>query len=166
MISALSRRAFPAVFAVAAALNPAVAAAVPTGTSGGTVVPLRSILRACDFSPLQSGAAQNYAATSSVIRTTGGTVSAEVHLSEPGSPGFHYDVSLIQAPRASNSPCGSPGPGVVVGGLDTDGVGQATTTLQDSIRPGTTGVWVFVQRPSPYSQSPAEFYTSDFVAPV
>jgi hypothetical protein len=45
-------------------------------------------------------------------------------------------------------------------------VGQATTTLQDSIRPGTTGVWVFIRQPSPYSQTPAEFYTSDFVASV
>jgi hypothetical protein len=162
----LARRTFPGVLAVASALNPAVAAAVPASASSGTVVPLRSTLRACDFSPIISGAAQNYATTSSVIRTAGGTVSAEVKLSEPGSPGTHYDVSLIQVPRASNAPCVSPGPGVAVGGLDSDGVSQATTTLQDSIRPGTTGVWVFIQRPSPYSQSPAEFYTSDFVAPV
>ncbi|MDT5229593.1 MAG: hypothetical protein QOJ56_3910 [Mycobacterium sp.] len=56
------------------------------------------------------------------------------------------------------------GPGVAVGGLDSDGAGQATTTLQDSIQPGTTGVWVFIQRPSQFSQNPAEFYTSDFVA--
>lgn len=165
-ISKLSRRAFPAVLAVVSALNPAVAAAVPAGTNGGTVVPLRSILRACDFSPIPGGAAQNRAATSSVIRTTGGTVSAEVQLSEPGSPGAHYDVSLIQAPRGSSAPCTSPGPGVAVGSLDSDGVGQASTTVQDSIRPGTTGVWVFIRQPSPYSQTPAEFYTSDFVASV
>jgi hypothetical protein len=157
-ILVLSATAFP--------LTTGTASAAPAGMNGGEPVPLRSVLRACDFSPITSGAAQNYAATSSVIRTTGGTVSAEVKLSEPGSPGTHYDVSLIQVPRASNSPCISPGPGVAVGGLDTDGVGQATTTLQDSIRPGTTGVWVLIQRPSPYSQSPAEFYTSDLVAPV
>jgi hypothetical protein len=122
-------------------------------------------LRACDFNQIPGGAAQNSAAASAIIGVTGGTVSAEVHLAEPGAPGAHYNVSLIQAPRASNSPCGSPGPGVVVGGLDSDGVGQATT-LQDSLRPGTTGAWVFIQRPSPYSQNPAEFYTSDFVAAV
>jgi hypothetical protein len=58
------------------------------------------------------------------------------------------------------------GPGVAVGGLDSDAAGLATTTVQDSIRPGTTGVWVFIQRPGQYSQAPAEFYTSDFVAPV
>ncbi|MDT7739962.1 MAG: hypothetical protein QOK09_3331 [Mycobacterium sp.] len=165
-ISTLTHRAFPAVLVAASALNPAVAAAVPAGTGGGTVVGMASTLRACDFSPIPGRAAQSRATASAIIRATGGTVSAEVHLSEPGAPGAHYDVSLIQAPRASNAPCVSPGPGVAVGALDSDGVGQATTTLQDSIRPGTTGVWVFIQRPSPYSQSPAEFYTSDFVAPA
>jgi hypothetical protein len=165
-ISTLTRRAFPAVLVAASALNPAVAAAAPAGTSGGTVVPLRDILRACDFSPLPRGATQSRATASAIIRANGGTVTAEVHLAEPGAPGAHYDVSLIQAPRASSSPCTSPGPGVAVGSLDSDAVGQATTTVQDSIRPGTTGVWVLIQRPNPYSQGPAEFYTSDFVASV
>jgi hypothetical protein len=165
-ISTLTRRAFPAVLVAASALNPAVAVAVPAGTSGGTVVPLRSILRTCDFSPIPGGAAQSDATASAVIRATGGTVAAEVHLANPGSLATHYDVMLIQSPRPSNSPCGSAGPGVAVGGLDSDGPGQATTTVQDSIRPGTTGVWVFIQRPSQFSQNPAEFYTSDFVAPV
>lgn len=165
-VSAVTRRTIPAVLAAASALNPAVAAAVPASTSGGTVVPLRSVARACDFSPLQWVGGVNRAAATSVIRAAGGTVTAEVHLSEPGSPGTHFDVSLIQAPRASSSPCGSGGPGVAVGSLDTDGAGQATTTLQDRIQSGTTGAWVLIQQPSPYSQTPAEFYTSDFVAPV
>jgi hypothetical protein len=142
------------------------ATAAPAGASAGTTVPLRSILRACDFSPIQWYSAQSDGSATSAIRAGGGTVSAEVHLSEPGSPGTHFDVRLIQAPRASNSPCGAGGPGVAVGSLDTDGAGQATTTLQDSIQSGTTGAWVFIQRPSPYSQGPAEFYTSDFIAPV
>ncbi len=141
--------------------NPAASA-----TNGGTVVPLRSVLRACDFSPVSGGAPQNNASASSVIRVTGGTVAAEVHLSNPGSASTHYDVSLIQAPRASNSPCRSGGPGVAVGGLDLDPGGQATTTVADTVRSGTTGVWVFIQRPAEFSQTPAEFYTSDFVAPV
>jgi hypothetical protein len=166
MISALARRAFPAVLVAASALNPVVAGAVPVGTSGGTVVPMRSMLRACDFSLLPGGNATSRAAASAVIRATGGTVTAEVHFAEPGAPGAHYNVSLIQAPRASSAPCTSPGPGVAVGSLDSDAVGQATTTVQDHIRPGTTGVWVFIQQPSPYSQTPAELYTSDFVAPV
>ena len=140
--------------------------AAPADASAGTTVPLRSVLRACDFSPIQWYSAQSDGSVSSAVRAGGGTVTAEVHVSEPGSPGTHFDVRLIQAPRASNSPCGAGGPGVAVGALDTDGAGQATTTVQDSIQSGTTGVWVFVQRPSPYSQGPAEFYTSDFIAPV
>jgi hypothetical protein len=143
-----------------------VASAAPAGINGATTVPLRGILRTCDFSPIPGGAAQSDATASAVIRATGGTVAAEVHLANPGSLATHYDVMLIQSPRPSNSPCGSAGPGVAVGGLDSDGPGQATTTVQDSIRPGTTGVWVFIQRPSQFSQNPAEFYTSDFVAPV
>jgi hypothetical protein len=142
------------------------ATSAPAGASAGTPVPLRSVLRACDFSPIQWYSAQSDGSASSSIRAGGGTVTAEVHLSEPGSANTHFDVRLIQAPRASTSPCGAGGPGVAVGGLDTDGAGQASTTLQDSIQSGTTGAWVFIQRPSPYSQGPAEFYTSDFIAPV
>jgi len=70
-------------------LNPVVAGAVPVGAGGGTVVPPRSILRACDFNQIPGVAAQNSAATSAIIRVTGGTVSAEVHLAEPGAPGAH-----------------------------------------------------------------------------
>jgi hypothetical protein len=165
-ISTFARRAIPAVLAAATALNPAVAVAAPTGTSGGTLVQLRSILRACDYSPIPPGASVNNATTAAIIRVTGGTVSADVQLSETSSPGTHFDVILIQAPRASTLPCTSAGPGVAVSGLDTDGVGQGAATVQDSIRSGTTGVWLFVRRASPYSQTPAEFYTSDFITPV
>ena len=157
-ILAISAAAFP--------LATTTASAAPVSTNGGTTVPLRSILRTCDFSPIIGAIAQNNGTASSVIRAAGGTVTAEVHLSEPSSPGTHFDVRLIQAPRASSSPCGSAGPGVAVGSLDSDGAGQASTTLQDSIQSGTTGVWVYIQRPNPYSQAPAEYYTSDFVAPV
>jgi hypothetical protein len=127
---------------------------------------MRSILRACDYSPIPPGASVNNATTAAIIRVTGGTVSADVQLSETSSPGTHFDVLLIQAPRASTLPCTSAGPGVAVSGLDTDGVGQGAATVQDSIRSGTTGVWLFVRRASPYSQTPAEFYTSDFITPV
>ena len=137
-----------------------------SATNSGTVVPLRSVLRACDFSPIIGGAPQNNATASSVVRASGGTVAAEVHLADASSPGTHYEVRLIQAPRASNSPCDAGGPGVAVGGLDSDGGGQATTTVQGSIAQGTTGAWVFISRPAQYSQAPAEYYTSDFIAPV
>src|ERR1700679_3411816 len=111
-ISTLTHRAFPVVLVAASALNPAVAAAVPAGTGGGTVVGMASTLRECVFTPIPVPPAPRRAPASAIIRATGGMVSAEVPLSEPGAPDAHYDVSLIQAPRASNAPCVSPGPGV------------------------------------------------------
>jgi hypothetical protein len=156
-----------ATFALAATLSVA-AVTVPAPADAESFVPLRSMFRTCDFTAINNGAApaQSDAAVSAIIRKNGGTVSAEVHLSEPTSPGTHFNVSLIQAPRPASASCYTPGPGVAVGSLDTDGAGQATTTVQDSIRSGTTGVWVFVQRPNPYSQSPLEYYTSDYVTPI
>jgi hypothetical protein len=158
-ISTLARCAVPVVVALAGSIAPAAA-------EGGTVVPMRSILRACDFSPIPDRSSSDPATASAVIHVNGGAVTAEVHLAEPGQPNTHYDVSLIQVPRASNAPCDGPGPGVAVGGLDSDGVGVANTTVRDGLRSGTTGVWVFIRRPSAISQSPAEFYTSDFPASV
>jgi hypothetical protein len=140
--------------------------AVPANADSGTVVPLRSILRACDFSQIPDRSSQDDGTASAIIHATGGTVTADIHFAEPSAPGAHYDVSLIQAPRASNTSCDVAGPGVAVASLDTDGVGQGSTTVRDGIRSGTTGVWLFIRQPSLKSQSPAEFYTSDFLAKV
>jgi hypothetical protein len=50
--------------------------------------------------------------------------------------------------------------------MDTDASGSATVTVQDTIRQGTTGVWVIIERGDPHSQNPAEFYTSEYLVPV
>jgi hypothetical protein len=89
-----------------------------------------------------------------------------VHLFDGASPGTHFDVGLIQEPRPSSATCGPGDPGTAFTGMDTDGGGLGAATVQDAIRPGTTGVWVIVERPNGFSQSPAEYYTSEFVAPV
>ncbi len=127
---------------------------------------MRSILRACDFSPIPDRASADRGTASAVVHLNGGSVTADVHLAEPSAPNAHYDVALIQAPRPTTAPCDGPGPGVAVGSLNTDGAGIANTTVSDSLRSGTTGVWVFIRQASPYSQSPAEFYTSDFAVKV
>jgi hypothetical protein len=158
-ISTLARCAVPVVVALAGSTAPATA-------EGGTVVPMRSILRACDFSPIPDLSSTDRGTASAVIHANGGTVTADVHLAEPGQPGTHYDVSLIQVPRSSNAPCDVAGPGVAVAGLDSDGAGVANTTVRDGLRSGTTGVWVFIHRPAQFAQGPAEFYTSDFAAKV
>lgn len=127
---------------------------------------MRSILRACDFTPIPDRASADRGMASAVIHSNGGSVTADVHFAEPSAPNAHYDVALIQAPRASSSPCDGPGPGVAVGSLNTDGAGIANTTVSGSLNSGTTGVWVFIRQANPYSQSPQEFYTSDFIKKV
>jgi hypothetical protein len=98
-------------------------------------------------------------------RRGGSGVAADVRL-VTAQPDTHYDVGLIQAPRPSSATCGPGDPGTAFGSLNTDGAGAGAVTVQDGIRPGTTGVWVVIQRLNEHSQNPAEFYTSDFIAPV
>jgi hypothetical protein len=93
-------------------------------------------------------------------------VIAEVHLFDQPSPNTHFDVGLIQEPRPSPVTCGPGAPGTAYTGMDTDGAANGTATVQDTIQPGTTGVWVIVERPNAFSQDPAEFYTSGFLVPV
>jgi hypothetical protein len=162
--SNLARCTVPIVVALAGSAIPGSTVAAWAGS--GTVVPMRSILRACDFTPIPDRASTDRAMASTVIHTSGGSVSADVHFAEPSAPNAHYDVALIQAPRASSSPCDGPGPGVAIGSLNTDGAGIANTTVTDGLRSGTTSVWVFIRQANPYSQSPQEFYTSDFKANV
>jgi len=163
-LSAVARCAVPVVVVLAGSTP--LGSSISAWAESGTVVPMRSILRACDFSPIPDGASADSATASAVIHSSGGSATADIHFAEPGAPNAHYDVALIQAPRASTAPCDGPGPGVAVGSLNTDGAGIANATVSDSLRSGTTGVWVFIRRASPYSQSPAEFYTSDFPAKV
>ncbi len=158
-ISTLVRSVVP----VTAAL---VVSAAPASADGGTFVPMASNLRSCDFSRIPDFASSTRGTASAVIHAGGGAVTADIHFVDTSAPVAHYDVALIQLPHPANVPCDGPGPGVAVGGLDTDGVGVANTTVRDSLRSGTTGVWVFIRQPSPRSQSPAAFYTSDFPAKV
>ncbi|MCV7099338.1 hypothetical protein [Mycobacterium palustre] len=158
----------------AAALTAAIAAAAAAETftaaaANGTTVVLESKLRRCDFSLVSEAAQVPFPALgsgSALIRTTGSTVTAEVRVAIPNRPGTHYDVGLIQEPRPSSATCGPGDPGTAFTGLDTDGAGNAAVTIQDAVGSGTTGVWVIVERPDPHSQNPAEFYTSEFLAPV
>jgi hypothetical protein len=156
-ISSLARCAVPVAVALAGSTVPA---------SADSVVPLRSILRACDFSPIPDTSSASRGTASAVIHASGGTVSAVVQLAEPGQPNTHYDVSLIQFPRASGAPCDVPGPGVAVAGLESNAVGVGSTTVSGPLQSGATGAWVFIRRANPFSQSPAEFYTSNFPASI
>ncbi len=139
------------------------------GANDGTRVVLDAKLRNCDFSldsdpPLIPGPMLG---TGWVAMHAGASRAvAEVHLTVPNDPGTHYTVGLIEEPRPSAARCGPGDPGTSFTGMDTDAAGVGTVTVQDSVRPGTTGVWVIVERPNAHAASPAEFYTSEFLAPV
>lgn len=141
------------------------AMAAPPNTTGATTVPLRPYLRSCDFSMLSPVGGTGHGTATSVIRRAGSTATAEVQL-RTAEPDTHYDVGLIQAPRPSSATCGPGDPATSFGSLNTDGAGSGTVSVQDGIRQGTTGVWVTIERTAEHSQDPAEFYTSDFIAPV
>ena len=99
------------------------------------------------------------------LRSDGTTLTADVQLAT-AKPNMHYDIRMIQVPRSSAVPCWGADPGVAQGSLNTDGAGAAAVTLQDAIEPGATGAWVFISRPDMFSQNPAEFYTTDLIAPI
>jgi hypothetical protein len=145
-----------------------IAAASP-GASGATTLALVADLRDCDFTRVGTSPAVPrpvLGSGSAVIHTAGSTVVAEVHLVDAGEPGTHFNVGLIEEPRPASGGCGPGDPGTAFSGFDTDATGAATVTLQDTIRPGTTGVWVMVERGDPHSQNPGEYYSSEFVVPV
>jgi hypothetical protein len=136
--------------------------------TGGTRLPFSPIRRACDHTALGN---PNFGAVGTgsgeaLIQTSGNTVVADVKFVNTKDPGRHFDVGLIQVPRPTSQPCGPGDPGTAYTGMDIGPDGTAAVSVQDQIRPGATGVWVQMQRPSERSQSPVEFYTSVFVAPI
>lgn len=156
--------------AITVVITPAAAFQITKAAAdGGTTVVLDNYLRRCDFSRV--GVAPKVpqpmlGTGSALIHTAGSKAVAEVHLYDEPEPGTHFDVGLIQMPRPASGTCGPGDPGTAFTGMDTDGAGNATATVQETIAPGTTGVWVIIERRNPNSQNPAEFYTSEFVAPV
>jgi hypothetical protein len=148
---------------------PATFEIIKSAAESGTTVALDGDLRRCDFSPVSTFPmvpSPGLGTGSALIHTAGSRAVAEVHLVDAPDHGTHFDVGLIQEPRPSSATCGPGDPGTAFTGMDTDASGSGTVTIQDTLRPGTTGVWVIIERPNPNSQNPAEFYTSEFVAPV
>jgi hypothetical protein len=131
----------------------------------GSAMPLSSQLRACDFTKLKWVSAVGDARPVAHVGTNGaGMVVATVDMAT-ALPNTFYNVRVIQAPRASLN-CGPGAPGVLTGGVQTDAIGGGTTTIAGPAASGATGAWVIVERPSGSSQTPAEFYTSEFIASI
>jgi hypothetical protein len=133
--------------------------------SSAGFVPLTPKFRACDFTWATNVATNGVGTGHTVIsKAAPNKVVAQVQLAA-AEPQAHYNVRLIQSPGISAG-CAAGDPGVSVGGIDTDGTGAGAVTLQDTVSANTTGVWVYVDRPSPHSQRPIDFYTSEIITPI
>ncbi|MDT5236401.1 MAG: hypothetical protein QOF47_2388 [Mycobacterium sp.] len=157
--------AMPAVAAVGTATA---AADGPTGSGGGggaTFVAFTQIFRRCDFSTNTHIGPTGNAGPSALVRRTGAGVVADVQVVR-AIPGTVYVVGLVQMPHSSAVGCNPGDPGVISGVLTADDAGNGGVTLSGPIAPGGTGVWMYVSRPGYLSQTPDEFYTSDFVVPI
>ncbi|MBW0014392.1 hypothetical protein [Mycobacterium sp.] len=156
--------------AITLAVAPAATFESPKAAAdGGTRVAMDADLRRCDFSRVDNAplvARALLGTASAVITVAGSTATAEVHLVSGPNPGTHYDVGLIEEPLPSSATCGPGDPGTAFTGLQTDAAGSGTATIRAALRPGTTGVWVIVERASGNTQHPAEYYTSEFLVPV
>ena len=159
--------AVAAALTVAAPVGPTLTAqeAAADLADGGTFAPFAQVLRRCDFSESDWNGPTGYARPQAVIRSDGATVSADVQIAT-AIPNIRYDVRLIQAPKPSSDPCLGGEPGVALAPMQIDAVGNGSVRLQDNVEPGATGAWIMISRPSPFSQKPAEFYTTDLVAPI
>jgi hypothetical protein len=62
--------------------------------------------------------------------------------------------------------CAAGDPGVISGVLQINDAGLGSVTVQGPIASGKTGAWVVVERPAANSQTPAEFYTSEYIAAI
>jgi hypothetical protein len=133
--------------------------------AGGTVLPFSQIMRRCDFSETDYNGPSGMGRPLGTLRSDGSTLTADVQIAT-AKPNMHYDIRMIQVPRSSAAYCWGADPGVAQGSLNTDGVGAASVTLQDTVEPGATGAFVFISRPDQFSQVPAEFYTTDLIAPI
>ncbi len=141
------------------------AAAGPPGSGGATFVPFAQTFRRCDFSSNMHIGPTGNAGPSALVRSTGAEVVADVQVVR-AIPGTVYMVGLVQMPHSSAVGCNPGDPGVISGVLTADGVGSGSVTLRGPIASGATGAWMYVSRPGYLSQTPEEFYTSDFVVPI
>ncbi len=159
----MRQRVLSTVAAMVVAMPAVLTVGVGTAAADGTTfMPFTQNLRRCDFSNKTYTGPTGYARPSALMRSTGSELIADVQIAT-AIPDTPYDVRLIQTPRSSASSCNAGDPGVIAGVLLTDGAGAGSVTLRGPLASGATGAWIFISRPGEFSQTPAEFYTSDFV---
>jgi hypothetical protein len=135
------------------------------GAEGATFLSFAQVFRRCDFSDKAYTGPTGYARPTAVVHSSGSEVIADVQIAT-AIPNTPYDVRVIQMPRSSASGCNAGDPGVIAGVLLTDPAGAGSVTVRGPVASGATGAWMYITRPGEFSQTPAEFYTSDFVVPL
>ncbi len=135
------------------------------GAEGATFLSFAQVFRRCDFSDKAYTGPTGYARPTAVVHSSGSEVIADVEIAT-AIPNTPYDVRVIQMPRSSASGCNAGDPGVIAGVLLTDPAGAGSVTVRGPVASGATGAWMYITRPGEFSQTPAEFYTSDFVVPL
>ena len=135
------------------------------GAEGATFLSFAQVFRRCDFSDKAYTGPTGYARPTAVVHSTGSEVIADLQIAT-AIPNTPYDVRVIQMPRSSASACNAGDPGVIAGVLLTDPAGAGSMTVRGPVASGATGAWMYITRPGEFSQTPAEFYTSDFVVPL
>jgi hypothetical protein len=135
------------------------------GAEGATFLSFAQVFRRCDFSDKAYTGPTGYARPTAVVHSCGSEVIADVQIAT-AIPNTPYDVRVIQMPRSSASGCNAGDPGVIAGVLLTDPAGAGSVTVRGPVASGATGAWMYITRPGEFSQTPAEFYTSDFVVPL
>jgi len=170
-VATMRQRILKTVAAIVVAMSAAstvsaqTATAGPPGSGGATFMAFAQILRRCDYSTGMHIGPTGFARTTALVHITGSEVIADVVMAT-AIPNTRYDLRIIQMPRSSANSCNPGDPGVTGGALWTDDAGAGGVSLHSPIGSGATGVWMFVTRPGEFSQTPAEFYTSDFVVPI
>lgn len=149
--------------ALAAAALPALTALAAPAHAASTQL-LLTEMRSCDFNHVDYAHTPGKALPYAHITSDGHTATARVDIRQ-ATPNARYVVRLIPAPHAKLG-CQAGDPSVGTATLDTDGAGTGSATAQVPIGTGVSGMWVAVDLPAPYSQTPTEFYTSTFTAPV
>jgi hypothetical protein len=160
------QRVLNAVAAAVVAMPAVLTVGVGTaGAQGATFVAFTQTYRRCDFSTKTHIGPTANGRPSAVLHTTGSEVIADVQINTvlPNTP---YYVRIIQMPRSSATNCYPGDPGVSESVLVTDDIGAGSVTVRGPIAPGATGAWIFIHRPGEFSQTPDEFYTSDFIVPI
>jgi hypothetical protein len=138
--------------------------AAPASAAPGYRMILLATMHTCDFQPVDHAMGRSGAEPLAEITTDRHNAAAHIDMTA-GTPNVQYVVRLIPAPHAVLG-CPAGDPSITTGTLSTDDSGTGSATLQTRIGPGTTGMWLAIDLPSPHSQTPEEFYSSNYIAAV